>query len=71
MLILTSDPDMPIGSYSDSELEIKLMHYTWKLPIKASFFSCKLTSLGFKTPTSTVTYPLGLGKLTMKLPDLK
>jgi len=56
MVVLTGDESMPLSSYSDSKLQIKFQDYTWNVPVKASFIPCKLTSLGFETPSSTVSY---------------
>ena len=71
MVILKSDKETFKGTFLDSHLQIKLLHYTWLLPVNATFVECKLTSLGFKSSYGSIAYRLGSGKMKYKLPEIK
>ena len=71
MVILKSDKETFKGTFLDSHLQIKLLHYTWLLPVNATFVECKLTSLGFKSSYGSIAYRLGSGKMKSKLPEIK
>lgn len=70
-LTLISSESTEVMTIEDSYLEVKLMDFTWKIKIKATFFECKLTTLGFSKSREDVEYALGSGAVIKTIPQIK